>query len=43
MNRPVIRHAPHLALALAIAAAAGCAGLPDQRLAQEALERGDIA
>ncbi|WP_207887679.1 alginate biosynthesis TPR repeat lipoprotein AlgK [Pseudomonas sp. 30_B] len=47
MNRPVealaLKMAPKLALALAIAVAAGCAGLPDERLAQEALERGDIA
>lgn len=31
------------ALALAIGLAAGCAGLPDQRLADEAMARGDIA
>ncbi|MCY1394505.1 Alginate biosynthesis protein AlgK [compost metagenome] len=38
MNFPVER----LALALAIAVAAGCAGLPDERLAREAMERGDV-
>lgn len=30
-------------LALAVSLAAGCAGLPDQRLADEAMARGDIA
>ncbi|MBO3274851.1 alginate biosynthesis TPR repeat lipoprotein AlgK [Pseudomonas schmalbachii] len=39
MRFPVER----LALPLAIALAAGCAGLPDERLAQQALERGDVA
>ncbi|HCE7158436.1 TPA: alginate biosynthesis protein AlgK, partial [Pseudomonas aeruginosa] len=47
MKMPILPPLPlasrHLLLASAIALAAGCAGLPDQRLAQEALERGDLA
>ena len=39
MSRPLLRPA---LLGLAVGAAlAGCAGLPDQRLAREALQRGD--
>ncbi|MCT5891051.1 alginate biosynthesis protein AlgK, partial [Pseudomonas aeruginosa] len=47
MKMPILPPLPlasrHLLLASAIALAADCAGLPDQRLAQEALERGDLA
>ena len=44
MMRPSVHLTPRLLLPLAAAMAlAGCAGLPDQRLANEALKRGDTA